>query len=151
MRIPAVALALLFAACGPKTEIEEPPPPPPPEPDTTVEKEVEPPPPPEPDASTSEEPPVVKQDWGPETIILAQGSKQGQVTFGHLPHENRIGCVTCHHEMEDPQGEAQACHDCHNAQTTDTHKAKKAFHLQCHGCHKTEGKGPLSCTECHQK
>jgi len=149
-------LLILVPSCGPKPPVDEPPPPAP-DAGTTSQQDVT--PPPAGDASTAaaepaEAPPqdaTPEQDPGPETIVLAGGTKQGSITFGHRAHEDRLECMACHHEMEDPAAVARACHDCHNPQATDTFGAKKAFHLQCLGCHKKEAGGPTKCAGCHEK
>lgn len=146
----AVLPLVLAAGCGQKKPPEEPPPPQEEKDAGSAEIVPEPPPPPpEEDAPAGE--PSAEQDPGPETILLAKGTKQGTVTFAHLSHEDRIGCMECHHEMESPGAAAQGCHGCHNPQATDTFEAKKAFHLQCLGCHKTETRGPTTCAGCHAK
>ena len=150
-----LGLLILATACGPRPPADEPPPPAE-DAGTTAKDEPAPPPPPVEDATSAPDAPPpdekpAEQDWGPETIVMAEGSKQGTITFGHKPHEDRIECMKCHHEMEDPKGEAQSCRDCHNPQATDTFGAKKAFHLQCLGCHKEEAKGPTKCAGCHKK
>ena len=148
---------VLFTSCGQPPHVDEPPPP---VADAGAITQEDPAPSPAEDASTGAsgvadatpaETGAPEQDPGPETIMLAEGSKQGTITFGHKQHEDRIDCMKCHHEMEDTKGEAQSCHDCHNPQATDTFGAKKAFHLQCLGCHKQEAAGPTKCVGCHEK
>lgn len=147
----ALAAALVLApSCGQPPPVDEPPPPPAADAGAPAREDapaaiVEAPDAPPPEAQAPE------QDPGPATITLAAGSKQGTITFGHGEHEGRLECTTCHHEMEDPQGAAQACRACHNPQATDTFDAKKAFHLQCLGCHKQEAGGPTKCVGCHVK
>jgi hypothetical protein len=153
--VTLASLLVLAFSCGPKPPVDEPPPP---VEDAGTASHQDAAPPPAGDASTAAEEPVEpppddapEQDPGPETIVLAEGTKQGSIAFGHRTHEDRLECMACHHEMEDPQAAARACHDCHNAQATDTFGAKKAFHLQCLGCHKKEAGGPTKCAGCHQK
>lgn len=150
--IPLIIVAALVLApsCGQPPPVDEPEPPAV-DAGTTVQED---PAPAAEDASvaaggTADAAP--EQDPGPATIMLAEGTKQGTITFAHKDHEDRIDCMRCHHEMEDPEGPAQACKACHNPQATDTFGAKKAFHLQCLGCHKEEGKGPTKCAGCHEK
>ncbi|MBW2262723.1 MAG: cytochrome c3 family protein [Deltaproteobacteria bacterium] len=152
-----IAALVLASSCGPPPPVDEVPPP---VADAGASTQEDAQAPPAQDASTTasgaaDAPPpgdeVPEQDPGPATIVLAEGSKQGTITFGHKEHEDRLDCMKCHHEMEDAQGEARSCHDCHNPQAVDTFGAKKAFHLQCLGCHKQEKKGPAKCAGCHQK
>jgi hypothetical protein len=152
--VTLASLLVLALSCGPKPPVDEPPPP---VEDAGTASHQDAAAPPAGDASTAaaEPPPppddTPEQDPGPETVVLAEGTKQGSITFGHGTHEDRYECMACHHEMEDPQAEARACHDCHNPQAKDTFGAKKAFHLQCLGCHKKEAGGPTKCAGCHQK
>lgn len=81
--------------------------------------------------------------------------------FVHDTHNEKAGlddCGICHHGgangVKDTSAttEGTPCADCHKIQAgkglTDlTH----AYHKQCIGCHRTKGKGPLACGQCHKK
>jgi hypothetical protein len=104
--------------------------------------------------------------------------KQGIVMFGHKKHTAAapdgygISCGECHHDKDGKplalkEGDAvQGCMECHDK----TDKPKKpegmskedwnamqleyyygAIHANCTDCHKTGGKGPVKCAECHPK
>jgi hypothetical protein len=70
--------------------------------------------------------------------------------------------VACHHTNEgltaDSGGEVEKCTACHldpeDAATpscSEMSPKKNPYHLNCMGCHKTEGKGPTKCDDCHAK
>lgn len=105
--------------------------------------------------------------------------KQGIVMFNHgkhvaaKPNGYGIGCGECHHDKDHKpltnlkaSDKVQDCFECHNKPD----KPKKepgvsdgewkkiqrtyyygAIHENCMGCHKTQGKGPVKCAECHPK
>jgi hypothetical protein len=105
--------------------------------------------------------------------------KQGIVMFAHKKHFDAkpngygIGCGECHHDKEGKplanlkdSDKVQSCFECH----TKPDKPKKesgmtdadwkklnlsyyygAIHENCISCHKTQGKGPVKCAECHPK
>ena len=65
-------------------------------------------------------------------------------------------CNECHHiyesgeKLEDEFSEDQLCSDCHSENSLDNQPVlKKAFHLNCKGCHLEKKKGPIMCGECH--
>ncbi len=69
-------------------------------------------------------------------------AKPGNVTFDHSKHVSQPGvkCTTCH------ATEAGGAIDGFG-KTVDKTKA----HAKCWECHKTEGKGPQKCADCHTK
>jgi hypothetical protein len=104
--------------------------------------------------------------------------KQGIVMFTHKKHTAAapdgygIACGECHHDKDGKplalkEGDAvQGCMKCHDK----ADKPKKpegmskqnwdamqleyyygAIHANCIDCHKTGGKGPVKCAECHPK
>ena len=65
-------------------------------------------------------------------------------------------CNECHHiyengeKQEDESSEDQLCSDCHSENSPDNQPGlKKAFHLNCKGCHQAKKKGPIMCGQCH--
>jgi len=65
-------------------------------------------------------------------------------------------CNECHHVYEngerlaDESSEDQRCSDCHTEKTSDSQPGlRKAFHLNCKGCHQIKKLGPVMCGECH--
>jgi len=72
-------------------------------------------------------------------------NSKGLVVFNHQAHADNLNdCLICHHN-----GEPISCYKCHTDDTKIT--AKKAFHLNCKGCHKKIKQGPTKCSACHQK
>ncbi len=72
---------------------------------------------------------------GPETITL--NAKPGNVTFPHKAHQDKgLKCTTCH--ATDKGGKIEGF-------------GKDKAHGTCVECHKTGGKGPTKCAECHKK
>ncbi len=97
----------------------------------------------------------------PETVVLK--APNGDVTFNHKAHVTAAKkCDTCHHASK-PEKPATApqqnCADCHTKTATPPMKTKlqAAFHNPtatagtCIDCHKTGGKGPQKCADCHKK
>jgi hypothetical protein len=82
----------------------------------------------------------------PPDSVTESGSF-GNVTFSHKDHVATIGdCKQCHHQGESPVQKCEACH------TADSKVAKKdAYHKNCTECHKSKGKGPTGCMDCHKK
>lgn len=79
--------------------------------------------------------------------------------FSHALHtdEAEIDCLACHHIYEngenvwDDSAETE-CAGCHKLEVNGkTIPLMKAFHENCKGCHEKEGKGPLTCGECHPR
>jgi hypothetical protein len=105
--------------------------------------------------------------------------KQAIVMFTHKKHSDAkpdgyaIGCGECHHDKDGKPladlkatDKVQSCFECHSKPD----KPKKeqgmaeadwkklnltyyygAIHENCVNCHKTGGKGPVKCAECHPK
>ncbi len=91
---------------------------------------------------------------------LLQGEMDlyGPVRFMHKKHAALIGdCTACHHHRPaDPKAkETTRCSACHqkafNPEMPERIGLKAAYHQQCMGCHQKEGRGPIGCTECHEK
>jgi hypothetical protein len=99
---------------------------------------------------------------GPEdNLILGSNNQETMpVPFNHFTHTSsdgyKLACSQCHHT-----GENIACSDCHKQLAMMGEddqiipKAKRAFHLQCKGCHQAIEKNqldtiaPTACKECH--
>ncbi|MEJ2281962.1 MAG: cytochrome c3 family protein [Desulfobacterales bacterium] len=67
-------------------------------------------------------------------------------------------CNECHHVYEngeritDESSEGQSCADCHTEKTIDSRPGlRRAYHLNCKGCHQSKKRGPVMCGECHVK
>ncbi|MCJ7508884.1 MAG: cytochrome c family protein [candidate division Zixibacteria bacterium] len=96
-----------------------------------------------------------KSEKGPDTFILNALEKQYEpVMFSHGTHTQVADdCATCHHRSGPEQ--TLACKECHRApfdpKNLNMPGLKGAYHLQCMGCHKEMGSGPVGCTECHAK
>ena len=65
-------------------------------------------------------------------------------------------CNECHHiyedgeKLEDESSEDQQCSECHSENSTAGQPGlKKAYHLNCKGCHQAKKKGPIMCGQCH--
>ena len=108
-----------------------------------------------------------------DIVIETKGwpkDKYEPTTLTHKKHatEYKIPCKDCHHVYKDgknvwEEGQAvQKCSECHNVyllgkdlrEATEEEKKLslyKAYHDNCKGCHKTQQKGPVKCTECHAK
>ena len=81
--------------------------------------------------------------------------------FNHEEHNETAGieeCNECHHiyengvKSETESSEDQRCSDCHESRASDDMPAlRKAFHINCKGCHLQQKKGPIMCGECHVK
>ena len=81
--------------------------------------------------------------------------------FKHDEHNENAAieeCNICHHIykdgklLEDESSEDQLCSECHNLTASGNQPAlRKAFHINCKGCHKENGDGPIMCGECHKK
>ncbi len=84
-----------------------------------------------------------------------------QAIFRHDSHNETAkidACNECHHEyqdgkrLEDASSEDKRCSDCHGlADSGRMPSLRKAFHLNCRGCHEKSGQGPVMCGECHIK
>jgi cytochrome c553 len=82
--------------------------------------------------------------------------------FEHDAHNETAGiedCAACHHVydddgnlVEDESSEDSSCSECHGDRDEGRMpNLRKAYHLNCKGCHFTEGAGPVLCGECHRK
>lgn len=79
--------------------------------------------------------------------------------FPHALHTDKakIACLECHHIYKDGENvldepEESDCTACHTLKPDDKKlPAMRAFHANCKGCHAKEGKGPLTCGECHPR
>jgi hypothetical protein len=79
--------------------------------------------------------------------------------FRHDEHNEKAAidaCNVCHHVYEDGQlledesSEGELCADCHGFEDDGSQPGlEKAYHLNCKGCHRQAGQGPLTCGECH--
>ena len=80
--------------------------------------------------------------------------------FNHDEHNEKheiSDCSECHHVYENGQlkegesSEDQRCGDCHGGKNSDNPiSLRKAFHLNCKGCHLEKNAGPIMCGQCHQ-
>jgi hypothetical protein len=82
--------------------------------------------------------------------------------FFHDQHNETAGiddCAECHHvwdeqgkKVEGESSEGTPCSECHALKDEGPKPGlRKAFHLNCKGCHMQQGKGPVTCNQCHQK
>lgn len=81
--------------------------------------------------------------------------------FKHDEHNEKAGldeCNICHHVYEDGKkleydsSEDMYCSDCHAVESGDENPSlRKAFHMNCKGCHLERKAGPVMCGECHRK
>ena len=88
-----------------------------------------------------------------------QKRQRPPAVFKHDEHNETAEieeCNECHHiydsgeKQEDNSSEDQLCSDCHTENPSDDKPGlKKAFHLNCQGCHHAKKKGPIMCGECH--
>jgi len=87
--------------------------------------------------------------------------QRSSAVFRHDEHNEKAEieeCNVCHHVyedgklIEDESSEDQSCSDCHAMEAVDKQPAlEKAYHLNCKACHLKQGKGPITCGECHVK
>jgi hypothetical protein len=80
--------------------------------------------------------------------------------FSHEAHNETAGlddCSVCHHLyedgklVEDESSEDQSCEDCHSADGSGSNPSlRRAYHLNCKGCHLRKGAGPVMCAQCHR-
>lgn len=81
--------------------------------------------------------------------------------FRHDEHNENAGiedCNECHHiyedgqKLEDESSEDQSCSDCHDEKSVDNKPGlRRAFHLNCKGCHLERKQGPVMCGTCHSR
>jgi hypothetical protein len=106
-------------------------------------------------AASSEKPVKVAAADGPESLTLNRlENRYESVAFSHGMHsEMTESCAACHHHS--PVGQTPSCGECHgkpfDPEKLGTPGLKGAYHLQCMGCHKEMGSGPVGCTDCHAK
>ena len=81
-------------------------------------------------------------------------TERSQVVFQHELHNEKAkidACNKCHHVFDNFL-EDRHCSDCHGLRDTGgISSLRKAFHLQCKGCHEKSSKGPVTCGQCHLK
>jgi hypothetical protein len=83
------------------------------------------------------------------------------VIFRHDEHNEMAeieDCSECHHvyeggeKLEDESSEDQSCSECHDEEGSGQQPGlRRAFHLNCKGCHLANKKGPIMCGQCHVK
>lgn len=82
--------------------------------------------------------------------------------FVHDAHNETAGiddCAECHHlydedgkKMEGESSEDQSCSECHEPRDVGPKpKLRKAYHINCKGCHVSLQKGPIVCGDCHRR
>lgn len=101
-----------------------------------------------------------------EMVVVDNGvfdsPRRAPAVFVHDTHNETAeieDCSQCHHvydehgkQIEDESSEDQRCSECHASGAQGRKPAlMKAYHLNCKGCHVTQGKGPVMCGECHRK
>jgi hypothetical protein len=85
------------------------------------------------------------------------GRERPGVTFPHALHADELGldCLECHHIYKNGENiwddsEETDCTACHGLKAEGKKmSADKALHTNCKGCHTREGKGYVTCGECH--
>lgn len=93
----------------------------------------------------------------PESVTIRPiGPHFGPVTFAHKTHNDYVdnGCASCHHKgLENFDFSCSGCHRPDEIVTEAGKPAalKRAYHIQCVGCHKSLQVGPVACTGCHAK
>lgn len=71
---------------------------------------------------------------GPGLVVYE--AKNGNVTFNHATHAERIECAKCH--QQDPPEKIKITRETAHAEA-------------CRGCHEQMQAGPVKCAECHIK
>ena len=104
--------------------------------------------------------------FGQEDMVVVAGDsfevqRRPAAVFRHDDHNESAEieeCNECHHVYEngeklaDESSEDQRCADCHTEKAIDNQPGlRKAFHLNCKGCHQSKKKGPVMCGECHAR
>jgi hypothetical protein len=99
-----------------------------------------------------------------EDMVVVEGDsfedqRRPPAVFRHDDHNETAEieeCNECHHIYEngerlaDESSEDQRCADCHTEKALDNQPGlRKAFHLNCKGCHQSKKQGPVMCGECH--
>ena len=103
---------------------------------------------------------------GQEDMVVVEGDsfevqRRPPAVFRHDDHNEAAEieeCNECHHVYEngerlaDESSEDQRCADCHTEKAIDNQPGlRKAFHLNCKGCHQSKKQGPVMCGECHDR
>lgn len=93
----------------------------------------------------------------PNTVFPSP--QRSEAMFKHDEHNDKAGlfeCGVCHHGETDGKADptietpGQPCAECHPVGGAPGRTPlMRAYHRQCVGCHHDEGKGPLTCGECH--
>ena len=91
-----------------------------------------------------------------EHDIFVKRERPG-VSFPHALHADELGidCLECHHIYKNDENlwddsEETDCTACHGLKREgEKLSAEQAFHTNCKGCHTKQGKGPVTCGECH--
>ncbi|MBT8372866.1 MAG: cytochrome c family protein [Deltaproteobacteria bacterium] len=88
-----------------------------------------------------------------------ENQRRPPAVFRHDAHNETAEieeCNECHHVYEngervaDESSEDQRCAECHTEKAIDNQPGlRKAFHLNCKGCHQSKKQGPVMCGECH--
>ena len=105
-------------------------------------------------------PGIAQEDMQFVDNSVFENPKRPAARFEHDAHNETAGieeCNVCHHVytdgklVEDESSEDQSCAECHTLEPSDKQPSlRRAFHLNCKGCHQQEGAGPIMCAECHQ-
>jgi len=103
---------------------------------------------------------------GQEDMVVVEGDsfedqRRPAAVFRHDDHNETAEieeCNECHHVYEngervaDESSEDQRCAECHTEKALDNQPGlRKAFHLNCKGCHQSKKQGPVMCGECHAR
>jgi hypothetical protein len=104
--------------------------------------------------------------FGQEDMVVVEGDsfenqRRPAAVFRHDDHNEAAEieeCNECHHVYEngervaDESSEDQRCAECHTEKALDNQPGlRKAFHLNCKGCHQSKKQGPVMCGECHAR
>ena len=104
--------------------------------------------------------------FGQEDMVVVEGDsfenqRRPAAVFRHDDHNESAEieeCNECHHvyengeKVDDESSEDQRCADCHTEKAIENQPGlRKAFHLNCKGCHQSKKKGPVMCGECHAR
>jgi len=109
---------------------------------------------------------LIAPGYAQEDMAVVEGDgfenqRRPAAVFRHDDHNDAAGieeCNECHHVYEngerltDESSEDQRCADCHTEKAIGSQPGlRRAFHLNCKGCHQTKKQGPVMCGECHIK